>query len=298
MYFLNSADVELTSIAENQPTNRMAKKVLKKGLPRLLDLYSKYDVEATLFFTGDIVEVEPEVIEITKDRGHEIGCHGYTHYSTTGFDIMSLDEQINQLKKSKKIIEDVGGKISSFRSPELRINGDTIKALEQTGFKIDSSVSSQRFDGPLSYGSRMKFNWLSSPRGPYRPSQDNPFTKGKSKILEIPVSAALVPYISTTMRISPSIFRIVESYLMNESLKTKNPVVFLTHPNECVYEKSQSHWKSGGSMSFIRDNIRTKMKMKNLGSKAIKLMEKTLTRAKDNFEFISMNKFYRRNYNF
>ena len=53
MYFLNSADVELTSIAENQPTNRMAKKVLKKGLPRLLDLYSKYE-DFTYKFSSEL----------------------------------------------------------------------------------------------------------------------------------------------------------------------------------------------------------------------------------------------------
>ena len=184
-FFINSADVELTSIAQNRPTNMMAKKVLKKGLPRLLDLYSKFDAEATLFFTGDIVEIEPEVVDITKDRGHEIGCHGYTHYSTTGFDVMPLEEQIEKLSHSKKIIEKVAGRVKSFRSPELRINSDTVKALEKTGFSIDSSVSSQRFDGPLSYGTSMKLNWLNAPRGPYTPSRHNPFRKGKSNILEI-----------------------------------------------------------------------------------------------------------------
>ena len=291
MYFINSADVELTSIAKNNPTKAMAKKVLKRGLPRLLDLYSKYDVESTLFYTGDIVELEPEVVDIAKDRGHEIGCHGYTHYSTTGFDVMNYDEQVKQLTLSKKIIEDVSGPICSFRSPELRINGDTIKALEHSGFTIDSSVSSQRFDGPLSYGTSMKFNWLTSPRGPYNPSKENPFKRGDSNILEIPVSAFLFPYITTSMRISPPIFRKLENFLLKESLKSKNPVVFLTHPNECIYEKYESHWSSRGPLSFLRDNLRTKLKLKNLGYKAVKLMEETLKKAKDDFEFISMRTF-------
>ena len=235
MFYINSADVELTSISENRPTTHMARKVLKKGLPRLLDLYSKYDVEATLFYTGDIVEIEPEVVDISKERGHEIGCHGYTHYSTTGFDLMSLDEQISQLNKSKRIIEKVAGKIVSFRSPELRINKFTMEALESTGFRIDSSISSQRFDGPLSYGTSMKMNWLTSPRGPYNPSYENPFQKGSSKILEMPVSALIAPYITTTMRIFPPVFRILENFLLRESKKSQKPVVLLTHPNECIY---------------------------------------------------------------
>jgi len=296
MYFINSADVELTSIAENKPTKLMAQKVLKKGLPRLLDLYSKYDVEATLFFTGDIVEIEPEVIEITKERGHEIGCHGYTHYSTTGFDIMSYEEQVKQLTISKKIIEDVAGPIKSFRSPELRINNDTISALEKTGFSIDSSVSSQRFDGPLSYGTSMKLNWLNSPRGPYTPSRSNPFEAGNSNILEIPVSALVFPYISTAMRISPPIFNCLERYLLNESKSTNNPVVFLTHPNECIYESSNTPWKSRGFMSYFRDNLRTQLKLKNLGIKTIKMIDRSLSIAKNlGFEFISM-KTYKKDY--
>lgn len=297
MFFINSADIELTSISKNRPADRMAKKVLKSGLPRLLDLYSKYDVKATMFYTGDIVEIEPEVIDLSKDRGHEIGCHGYTHYSTTGFDVMNLDEQVNQLNKSKKIIEDVAGKIISFRSPELRINGDTMKALEKSGFSIDSSISSQRFDGPFSYGTSMKFNWLHSPRGPYTPSKTNPFQKGKSSILEIPVSALIAPYITTTMRISPPIFRLLENYLLKESTKTNKPIVLLTHPNECIYERKSEPWKSKGVTSFFRDNLRTKLKIKNLGIKSIKLMDISLKKAKRlDFQFISMADYKNKHY--
>ena len=296
MYFINTADVELTSIAENKPTQAMAKKVLKKGLPRLIDLYSKYDAEATFFYTGDIVEMEPEVVDIVKEHGHEIGCHGYTHYSTTGFDIMDYNEQVEQLSFSKNIIEKVAGHICSFRSPELRINEHTIPALEKTGFSIDSSVASQRFDGPMSYGTSMKFNWLTSPRGPYFPSKADPFTIGNSKILEVPVSALIFPYISTAMRISPPIFNRLERYLLNESKITNNPVVFLTHPNECIYESSNNPWRSSGLMSYFRDNLRTRLKLKNLGIKAIKMIDRSLNTAKNlDFEFISM-KTYKKKY--
>ncbi len=165
-------------------------------------------------------------------------------------------------------------------------------ALEKTGFRIDSSISSQRFDGPFSYGTRMKFNWLSSPRGPYNPSRKNPFLKGNSTILEIPVSAMIVPYITTTMRISPPIFRYLEKYLLRESKNAKTPIVMLTHPNEYIYEKSANYWKSGGFNSYLRDNLRTKLKLKNLGKKGIDLLEQSLKLAKKNgFEFISMESF-------
>jgi len=38
------------------------------------------------------------------------------------------------LKKAKRVIEGVAGRIESFRAPMLRINEDTVRALEETGF--------------------------------------------------------------------------------------------------------------------------------------------------------------------
>ena len=93
------------------------------------------------------------------------------------------------------------------------------------------------------------------------------------------------------MRISPPIFRSLENFLLRESKRTNNPVVLLTHPNECIFEKSQEIWRSGGLTSFIRDNLRTRLKMKNLGIKAIKQLDETLNKAKKEFEFVSMETF-------
>ena len=42
-------DVETTSLELNRPADFMAEKVKNVGLPRLIDLYAKYDVESTFF---------------------------------------------------------------------------------------------------------------------------------------------------------------------------------------------------------------------------------------------------------
>jgi len=65
------------------------------------------------------------------------------------------------------LIESIAGKIESFRAPVLRLNGDTVKALEENGFTSDSSICSQRFDGPFTFGSKKKLKWLFAPRKPY-----------------------------------------------------------------------------------------------------------------------------------
>lgn len=65
-------------------------------------------------------------------------------------------------------------------------------------------------------------------------SYDSFFKKGNSNILEVPISSALLPYIGTTMRISPGITKFIEKFLFMDSAKTDKPIVFLFHPNECL----------------------------------------------------------------
>ena len=215
-------DVEEHSIVLNRLDDATAWRVYREGLPKLLELYSKYDVEGTFYFTGTFAERIPEAIELVMDYGHEIGCHGYSHEVNRAFDVLSYEEQVNDLRKAKKAIEAVAGRIESFRAPALRINKYTVKALEETGFKTDSSVASQRFDGPLTLGAKNKLKWLFAPRMPYYLSYNSPFEKGNSHVLEIPISAFLVPYIGTTMRVAPHLNEFVRKILFNESKKLEN----------------------------------------------------------------------------
>ena len=296
MHFIQTTDVELTSIPLNMPVPEMAGMVLSVGLPRLLDLYSKHDVEGTFFFTGDIVEYEPEVIDITRERGHEIGSHGYTHFSTEGFDQFSLKRQIEDLKKAKTIIEKEGGRnLRSFRSPEARICEDTIKALEACGFEYDSSVCPQRIDGPLSYGFKQKQKWLISLRRPYRMSHTSFVSEGSSQIIEIPISSFIFPFIGTTMRINPKIHDLLKRMLFLEARKRDVPIVFLFHPNECIEADLTRHIDKnylGNYESMFSGNLRTQFKIRNLGLKAVSLMDKVFQEAKDyGFDFISIAKY-------
>jgi peptidoglycan/xylan/chitin deacetylase (PgdA/CDA1 family) len=136
-------DVESFSIPLNRLSPDTAREVYEVGLPRLLDVYAKTDIRCTFYFTGKMVEMVPEAVELVLDHGHEIGCHGYDHSPDRAFDLMDLDEQILVLKRAKDVIEDVSGRIYDFRAPALRINEYTIRALEETGFTTDSSIASQ-----------------------------------------------------------------------------------------------------------------------------------------------------------
>ncbi len=81
----------------------------KEGLPRLLLLYKKYGVKATFFITGDFAEVFPEVVLTIANEGHEVGCHSYSHRDDCALDILSFEQQSEQLNKAKKILESASG---------------------------------------------------------------------------------------------------------------------------------------------------------------------------------------------
>jgi peptidoglycan/xylan/chitin deacetylase (PgdA/CDA1 family) len=295
MHFLMTVDVESFSIPLNRCDRGMAEEVAKLGLPRLLDLFSKYDVSSTFYFTGEFTSLFPDAIDLVQDNGHEIGCHGYFHDPERSFDILSYDEQVKDLQRAKDLIESVAGSIESFRAPALRINTDTVRALEATKFRSDSSICPQRFDGPFTFGSKKKLKWLIAPRKPYMISYDSIVKHGASNILEIPISAAIVPFIGTTMRVSPVLTKLVRKYLYFESKRTNKPIVFLFHPNECVNVGKivLATRRTKNPIEYLfGDIIRQKLKLKNLGLASLKLLDEVLSSAAGcGFEFICAHEY-------
>jgi hypothetical protein len=102
MHFLMTNDVESFSIPRNREDSEITKQIYEVGLPRLLDLLSKHDIQSTFYFTGMFAEQSPESVELVKEHGHEIGCHGYDHSPQRAFDVLSYEEQVNELKKGKE----------------------------------------------------------------------------------------------------------------------------------------------------------------------------------------------------
>lgn len=274
-------DVETTSILNHKLRDETAEYVMSQGMPRLLDLYEKYNVRATFFYTGYIAKLKPQVVKMAYERGHEIGSHGLSHRVENAFDILSYDKQVEHLTASKKIIEDIiGDEIISFRAPAARVQKNTSRALFETGFKIDSSVSSQRLDMFMSFGGLKKLNWLLAPRMPYFTNENNIFKKGDGQVLEIPISAFGFPYIGTFMRIAPQLNRMTRNLLYLESKFNERPINFLTHPNEFIDEEfdgKKIDKRTNNVISYyLGDVLRHKLKVKNLGEKGLPILEKEL----------------------
>lgn len=293
-------DVETTSILNHKLRDKTGEYVLAQGMPRLLDLYDKYGVKATFFYTGHIAQLFPEVVKMAYERGHEVGSHGLTHEVAQAFDVLSPEEQLSHLKQSKQILEDIiGEEVVSFRAPAARVDKGFASIMREAGFKVDSSVSSQRFDMMFSFGALKKLHWITAPRKAYFVREDNIFRKGDSSVLEVPISAMGFPYIGTFMRIAPLLNRVTRRLLYWETLCNGRQFVFLTHPNEFIDEDREGGKIERRASNYIAyllgDVLRHKLKVKNLGEKALPIYEHELAFfQKKGFEFITCKDLYQK----
>lgn len=300
-YFFISNDVETTSLWNHNLNDETGYKVWKEGMPILLNLYEKYNIKSTFFFTGYIAKLYPDIVKMIQPYGHEVGCHGLVHHSDQAFDLLSLSEQIEHLKESKAILEDIAGEeIISFRAPAIRVNYDTPLALATTGFKIDSSIASQRLDFMFSFGSKHKLNWMLSPRKPYVSSATNLARKGNSDLMEFPINSLILPYVGTFMRISPQLSNFTR-YLLNIETRLRNtPISFVIHPNELIEEEivnNKIQRRAKNYLSYLlADKLRYKLKLRNLGLKAAPLLEEQLTYfQKRGYSSITYKEYYLQN---
>ena len=216
-------DVEATTITGEAYNEDMARRVSTEALPAVLALYKKYGVRATFFCQGSMIAQYPQIVEMIEREGHEVACHGWIHDSDKAFDMLSLEEQTDYLKRAKQTIDKYAkSPVTSFRAPALRVNEHTPLALREAGYRCDSSVAPQRLDAFMSLGSKKKMQWIGAPRAVYETDEKNLARCGYSGIVEVPVSAYGLPYISTLMRLSPCVTQLTRLLLRLESARKNN----------------------------------------------------------------------------
>lgn len=137
------------------------------GVPRVLDLLKRFDVQATFFAPGYTVERYPDLLKRIRDAGHEIAHHGYMHEAMAG---LSYDEEAGIIDRGLEALDSVLGiRPVGYRAPLWETSYSTAEILLDRGFLYDSSL----MDSDLPYE-------LAE-----RPGE------GARSIVEIPVSWAL-----------------------------------------------------------------------------------------------------------
>ncbi|MBI4843153.1 MAG: DUF3473 domain-containing protein [Nitrospirae bacterium] len=194
---------------------------VEKDFLKLLDIIGRHEVQVTCFFLGWVAERFPHLVKEAVRRGHEAASHGYAHRLVYE---MTEEEFYQDAVRSKKIIEDIGGRhVLGYRSAGFSVTKDTpwyFEKLIEAGYKYDSSV----FPGPRGHGG------LKSERfGPY-------VIKGEAgEIIEFPIT--LAKFLSKPvcffgggyLRLSPyTVIRIMGKRVLREG----RPVVFYVHPRE------------------------------------------------------------------
>jgi hypothetical protein len=169
--------------------------------------------------------------------GHQVACHGLTH-DDEDYMTDSIGVQRQNLFEAKHLLEDrLGVTVTAFRAPAFRISKHTLVLLDSLGFHADLSICSQRL--PLLSSQVSNYNLLLAPTWPYHPHPDNPYEKGTLNLLEIPNSAALIPYMSSITGMNISVIELLTFLLESETTIVSKPLVYQCHPEDFVYYRQE-----------------------------------------------------------
>ncbi len=104
-------------------------KGVEEGLPKLLSMVTKYDVNPTFFVTSDVAERFPDEVENLVEHGFEIGCHSFDHNKITNS---------NEIEEATRILKGFC-KVIGYRAPYLHLNNNTYEYLQKLNYLYSSS---------------------------------------------------------------------------------------------------------------------------------------------------------------
>jgi peptidoglycan/xylan/chitin deacetylase (PgdA/CDA1 family) len=108
------------------------------GMPRLLQLFARESIPATVFAPGHSLVTFPELARAIVEGGHEIAAHGWYHED---FATLPRKRQRAILEFSSSAIETLtGSRPAGFRAPYWSLGPRTLELVEASGFVYDSSL--------------------------------------------------------------------------------------------------------------------------------------------------------------
>lgn len=110
--------------------------------PPLLELLDRYEAKATFFCLSEKAKQHPELIELIREKGHQVGAHGFAHLD--GW--KTKDEAY--LENARRSLDFL--KTDLFRPPYGRISPSQLKILKKECRVILWDVMPGDFDEKLS----------------------------------------------------------------------------------------------------------------------------------------------------
>jgi peptidoglycan/xylan/chitin deacetylase (PgdA/CDA1 family) len=109
---------------------------------RMLDLFDRLGVRASIFVLGEVATHYPELVREIAARGHEVGCHGFHH---TDADLLGPDGFRRELFAARDVLAALLGRPPvGYRAPNLLLRDWMIPVLREAGFRYDVSVCTSR----------------------------------------------------------------------------------------------------------------------------------------------------------
>lgn len=105
-------------------------------LARFAGILNAFNCSATFPITGTVLARSRGVAEKYQAQNIEFAVHGYYHVDHKR---LSLDDQLSQFARARRLFDERGMAPHGFRCPYLRWSEDTITAIKQSGFQYDSS---------------------------------------------------------------------------------------------------------------------------------------------------------------
>ncbi|HSS38010.1 MAG TPA: polysaccharide deacetylase family protein [Polyangia bacterium] len=202
--------------------------VLRKCLPRFLDLFDRHHIKATFFVVGADLAEDADgraLLAQAARAGHELANHTHTH--PYDFTHLPREAMAAEIDHAHAAIADVAGRPPvGFRAPGYAINSQVLELLVQRGYAYDSSVfpsppyylAKALVMGAMRLVGRRSASVLDdarapfAPREPYRPDPAAPYTPTSRAdgLIEVPIAVtplARLHVIGTSLVLAPDWLR-------------------------------------------------------------------------------------------
>lgn len=123
-----------------------------RNLGRILEITDRYGVTPTFFVTAVTARRNPDVFHYLRDRGVEIGAHGFVH---NDYAALSDAEQSHQVFRARDALAAIGLTVRGWRSPYSRTGAGIGQGLRRGGFVYDATPV---FDWPAYQRERIGLN--------------------------------------------------------------------------------------------------------------------------------------------
>lgn len=114
-------------------------RIYRTAVPRLLDLFDRVGVCATLFVVARDAESEADLWREAVRRGHEIASHSLTHplpFTALSGEVLRREVEESRARLERAIARPVLG----FRAPGWYVDDVTLAAVAGAGYRYDASV--------------------------------------------------------------------------------------------------------------------------------------------------------------